>query len=147
MIELESMRVLTPFAALFLELHQVRNLQYCALRVGCPRTRRGQGARCCYRRQSNRCCLSAQAVFGHNGVKVASNWVLYLADARVRGSFAPEEDLPNSVPHSTHQMIARSIQTTAWTRVSFRQQLPGLLTSPSSSGNRAALQATAGGAG
>ena len=67
----------------------------------------------------------AQAVFGHNGVKVASNWVLYLADARVRGSFSPEEDLPNSVPHSTHQMIARSIQTTAWTRVSFRQQLPG----------------------
>jgi hypothetical protein len=70
-------------------------------------------------------------------VKVALNWTPYLADARVRGALAPKEGLPNSVPHGTHQTIARVIQTIAWTRVTFRQQLPGLLTSRSPSGNGA----------
>jgi hypothetical protein len=42
----------------------------------------------------------AQASFCHDGVKVASNWTIYLADARVRASFAPEEDLPNSATQS-----------------------------------------------
>jgi hypothetical protein len=79
----------------------------------------------------------AQASFCHEGVKVALNWTPYLADARVRGALAPKEGLPNSVPHSTHQTIARVIQTIAWTRVTFRQQLPGLLTSRSPSGNGA----------
>jgi len=37
-----------------------------------------------------------QASFCHDRVKVASNWMPYLADARVRASFAPKEDLPNS---------------------------------------------------
>ena len=42
----------------------------------------------------------AQARFCHDRVKVASNWTPYLADARVRASFAPKEDLPNTVPQS-----------------------------------------------
>jgi hypothetical protein len=63
----------------------------------------------------------AQAGFCHEGVKVALNWTPYLADARARGALAPKEGLPNSVPHSIHQTIARSIQTMAWTRVTFRQ--------------------------
>ncbi len=42
----------------------------------------------------------AEAGFCHDGVKVASNWTPYLTDARVRASFAPKEELPNSVLQS-----------------------------------------------
>ena len=42
----------------------------------------------------------AQASFCHDRVKVVCNWTPYLAGARVRASFAPKENLPNSVPQS-----------------------------------------------
>ena len=41
----------------------------------------------------------AHAGFGHDGVKVASNWRLHLAGARFCAPSGPEEDLPNSVSH------------------------------------------------
>src|SRR5215831_16378580 len=66
----------------------------------------------------------AQAGFCHHRVKFAFNWTSYLANARE--FFAPKQDLPNSVPHSTQQ-TARSIQIIGWAGVSFRQQRPGLL--------------------
>ena len=42
----------------------------------------------------------AEASLCHEGVKVGSKWTPCLADARIRGSFAPKEDLPNSVVQS-----------------------------------------------
>jgi len=42
----------------------------------------------------------AQAGFCYEHVKVASNWAPYIADARVRASFVPKEELPNFVPHN-----------------------------------------------
>jgi hypothetical protein len=47
-----------------------------------------------------------QGFFGHDGVKVASNWVPYLIDARYCTSSAPEEDLPNSVSQEVSLLIA-----------------------------------------
>jgi hypothetical protein len=41
----------------------------------------------------------AKAGFCHDRVKVTSNWTLYLSDARVRASLAPNEELPNFVLH------------------------------------------------
>jgi len=65
-----------------------------------------------------------QAGFCHDGVKIAFSWTPYLADARLHGSFAPKQHLPNSVPHSTRQTTARSITNTGLDVVSFRQQPP-----------------------
>lgn len=50
----------------------------------------------------------AEASLCHKGVKVGSNWTPCLADAQGRGSFAPKEDLPNSVLQSQPATIERS---------------------------------------
>ena len=50
------------------------------------------------------------ARFGHDGMKVVSNWVLHRAGAWLRRSFTPEEDLPHSHlrPHRLTRLFPRS---------------------------------------
>ena len=63
----------------------------------------------------------AQALFCHDGVKVASNWTPYLADARVPAPFAPKE-LPNSITQSPPAKQIVALKQTLYQLLDFWNQ-------------------------